>query len=269
MKGDTVQDSRAPREGRGSGSSKFHLGAASLLVLVSGLAASSNLVQVRPATPVEIPSYVEWTPDTIEAASGGDVLRGMMLARHCEHCHGAEGFSSVGTTPNLASMNNLALWKQLEDFQARKRESRVMVPISEKLSARDVADVVAYFSEFPVYRDPEDNRVFPQAQISGAHLAMASRLISFGDGTRGIPPCDACHGPVAYKNGAPSLATQNRDYVLNQLEGFASGTRTNDINEVMRTIAGLLSDNERQSLAEYYGAGFGLQPASASGVPKQ
>jgi cytochrome c553 len=239
-------------------------------VLASGLAASSNLVQVRPATPVEIPSYVEWTPDTIEAASSGDTLRGMMLARHCEHCHGTEGFSPVGMTPNLASMNNLALWKQLQDFRTRKRLSRVMVPISEGLSARDVADVVAYFSEFPVYRDLQDNRVFPQAQISGDHLAMASRLISFGDGTRGIPPCDACHGPVAYKTGAPSLATQNRDYILNQLEAFAKGARTNDINEVMRTIAGLLSDNERQSLAEYYGAGFGLQPASAVGSgPKQ
>lgn len=254
------------REISGSGSSRFRLATLCLLVLVSGLAASSNLVQVRPVTPVEIPSYVEWTPDTIEAASSGDAFHGMLLARHCEHCHGSEGFSAAGTTPNLASMNNLALWKQLQDFRTRKRQSRVMVPISEGLSARDVADVVAYFSQFPLYHDPQDNRVFPQAQVSGAHLAMASRLISLGDGTRGIPPCDACHGPVAYKTGAPSLATQNRDYVLNQLEAFAGGTRTNDINEVMRTIAGLLSEDERQSLAEYYGAGFGSQPASAIGA---
>jgi cytochrome c553 len=244
----------------------FCLGAAFSLLLVSGLAASSSLLQVRPATPAEIPSYVEWTPDTMAAASSGNAVRGMMLARHCEHCHGVEGFSSVGSTPNLASMNNLAIWKQLEDFQAHKRQSRVMVPISEELSARDVADLVAYFSEFPVYRDLEDNRVFPEAQISGAHLAMASRLISFGDGTRGIPPCDACHGPIAYKTGAPSLATQNREYILNQLEAFASGIRANDINEAMRTIAALLSEDERRSLAEYYGAGFGLQPASATGL---
>jgi len=222
-------------------------------------------MRVQPATPAQVPSYVEWNNNTIAAASRGDAVRGMMLARHCEHCHGMEGFSPVGSTPNLASLNNLALWKQLKDFQARKRESRVMVPISQELSDRDVADVVAYFSEFPVYRDLQDNRVFPEAQITGAHLEMASRLISFGDGTRGIPPCDACHGPVAYKTGAPSLATQNRDYILNQLEAFASRTRANDINEAMRTIATLLSQDERQSLAEYYGAGFGLQPASASG----
>ena len=247
-------------------SRRLRLAAPVVLLFTCALAAPSNTVQTQAATPAQIPSYVEWTPDTIAAASSGDALRGMMLARHCEHCHGSEGFSSVGSTPNLASMNNLAIWKQLQDFQAHKRQSRVMVPISQALSARDMADVVAYFSKFPIYRDLQDNRVFPQAQISGAHLEMASRLISFGDGTRGIPPCDACHGPVAYKTGAPSLATQNRDYILNQLQAFASGTRANDINEAMRTIAALLSEDERQSLAEYYGAGFGLQPASATGV---
>lgn len=240
--------------------------AAFLLLLASGLVASSNLMQIRPAVPSQVPSYVEWTSSTIAQASSGSALRGMMLARHCEHCHGSEGFSPVGSTPNLASLNNLAIWKQLEDFRARKRQSRVMVPISEELSPADVADVVAYFSTFPVYRDLQDNRVFPQAQITGAHSATASRLVSFGDGTRGIPPCDACHGPVAYKTGAPSLVTQNRDYILDQLEAFASGARANDINQAMRTIAALLSEDERQSLAEYYGAGYGSQPASASGL---
>jgi cytochrome c553 len=71
---------------------------------------------------------------------------------------------------------------------------------------------------------------------------------------------------VAHKIGAPPLANQNTDYVLNQLEMFASRTRTNDINLPMRTIAGLLSENERHALAEYYGAGLGLQPAGASGA---
>jgi cytochrome c553 len=94
---------------------------------------------------------------------------------------------------------------------------------------------------------------------------MASRLIAFGDGTRGIPPCQACHGPVAYKTGAPSLATQNTDYILNQLEAFANGGRTNDINQAMRTISALLTEEERHALAEYYGAGLGLQPGSAAG----
>jgi cytochrome c553 len=235
------------------------------LVLTGGIAVASCLLTVQAAAPDHVPSNVEWTPETTSLASSGSAFRGLMLARRCDHCHGAEGFSAAGWTPNLAGMNNLAAWKQLEDFRAQKRQSRVMAPIAQSLSERDIRDVVAYFAELPIFTDPQDNRVFPQAQISGAHLAMASRLISFGDGTRGIPPCDACHGPVAYKTGAPSLATQNSEYILNQLEAFANGSRANDIDEAMRTIAILLSDDERHSLAEYYGAGLGSQPASASG----
>ncbi len=138
-----------------------------------------------------------------------------------------------------------------------------MEPIAASLSSRDMADVVAYFAALPVFPDPQDNRIFPQAMTESSHSAMASRLITFGDGERGIPPCQACHGPVAYRPGAPSLATQNRDYVLDQLEEFANGSRTNDINEPMRTIAKLLREEERQALAEYYGAGRGLEPSSS------
>jgi cytochrome c553 len=231
------------------------------------MAATSLWLLARGGAPDRIPSNVSWTPETIAAASSGDAFRGMLLAKRCDHCHGAEGFSPVASTPNLGGMNRLAIWKQLEDFQTHKRMSRVMVPIAESLSARDVADVVAYYAKLPVFLDPQDNRVFPQTLTESAHSAIASHLVSFGDGERGIPPCQSCHGPVAYRTGVPSLMTQNGDYLLNQLEGFASGTRANDINEPMRTIAKLLSDDERHALAEYYGAGLGLQTASST-VPK-
>ncbi|MGA8616948.1 MAG: hypothetical protein WB660_00295 [Candidatus Sulfotelmatobacter sp.] len=236
------------------------------LTLLLGVAATSILLRAGDDTLDRIPSYVAWTPETIAAASGGDAFRGLLLAKRCDHCHGAEGFSSVGSTPNLAGMNKLAIWKQLVDFQSHKRTSRVMQPIAESLLSRDVADVAAYYAALPVFPDPQDNRVFPQTQTEPDNAAMAARLITFGDGERGIPPCQACHGPVAYKIGVPSLATQNADYLLNQLQAFANRSRANDINEPMRTIATLLTDDERHALTEYYGAGLGLQPAGASGT---
>lgn len=230
-----------------------------LTILVT-LAASALLLQAGDNPPDRIPSYVAWTPETIAAASAGDAFRGLLLAKRCGHCHGDEGFSDRASTPNLAGLNKLAIWKQLEDFRTHKRLSHTMDPIAASLSPRDEADVVAYYAKLPIFYDPEDNRVFPQSRPDAAHAAIASRLISFGDGERGIPPCQACHGPVAYRPGVPSLATQNGDYVLNQLEAFANRTRANDINEPMRTIAALLTDDERQGLAEYYGAGLGMQP---------
>jgi cytochrome c553 len=162
-------------------------------------------------------------------------------------------------------MDKLAVWKQLEDFRTHKRQSRPMNAIAESLSPRDVGDLVAYYAKLPILNDPEDNRAFPQPQPDSKHAAIASRLVSFGDGERGIPPCQACHGPVGYRPGAPSLANQNTEYVLNQLEAFASGTRANDINMPMRTIAMLLSGEERHALAEYYGSGLGLEPGSSTG----
>jgi cytochrome c553 len=232
--------------------------------LLVALAACALFLQAGDHPPDRIPSYVAWTPETIAAASAGDAFRGLLLAKRCGHCHGDEGFSARASTPNLAGLNKLAIWKQLEDFRTQKRLSHAMDPIAASLSPRDEADVVAYFSRLPVFTDPQDNRSFPQSRPNPSHAAIATHLVSFGDGERGIPPCQACHGPVAYRPGVPSLMTQNADYVLIQLEAFANGTRANDINQPMRTIAALLTKEERQALAEYYGSGLGLQTGTST-----
>ena len=235
----------------------------SLVWGLAGILLASSLVLLASDNPPErIPSNVSWTPDTLATASSGDVFRGMLLARRCEHCHGSEGFSAEPSTPNLAGFDKLAIWKELEDFRSHKRLSQAMGPIADSLSGRDVADVVAYYSKLPVFADPEDNRSFPQSMPDPKDAASASHLIAFGDGERGIPPCQACHGPVAYRPGVPPLANQNADYVLSQLEAFASGRRENDINMPMRTISTLLTDDERHALAKYYGSGLGLEPGS-------
>jgi cytochrome c553 len=237
-------------------------GVATVILAASILAAGSLLLLASDSPPDQIPSYVSWTPETIAAASSGDGFRGMLLAKRCDHCHGTEGFSAASSTPNLAGVGKLAIWKQLQDFQTQKRKSRSMNPIAESLSPRDLVDVVAYYAKLPVFTDPQDNRVFPQSRPDPANAAIATRLISFGDGGRGIPPCQACHGPVAFRPGVPSLSTQNADYVLIQLEAFANRSRRNDINMPMRTIAGLLTEEERHAIAEYYGSGNGYQAGS-------
>ena len=202
-----------------------------------------------------ISSEVAWTLETVKLASGGDPFRGLLLARRCGHCHGAEGFSSEPAVPNLAGLDRLSLWKQLQDFRSGKRRSPVMEPIAALLTTQDAADVGAYFSMLPTFADPQDNRSFPQAIADRARLPVARKLVAFGDGSRGIPPCQACHGPVALAKGAPPLSTQNAKYILNQLGRFAERTRSNDINVAMREIAGRLTAEERAALSNYYGAG--------------
>jgi cytochrome c553 len=212
---------------------------------------------VNSEPPVRVPSNVAWTEETLRAVSGGNAFRGLLLARRCNHCHGEEGFSSVPDYPNLAGLDRLSFWKQMQDFRTGKRSSPVMATISEGLSARDSADLAAYFAMLPTGSDAQDNRAFPQAMHEPSRATMAIRLIVFGDGQRGIPPCQSCHGPVSYVKGAPPLATQNGAYLQLQLEQFSNGYRANDINVRMRSIARQLTAEEKTAVSEYYGAGLG------------
>lgn len=202
-----------------------------------------------------VPSNVAWTAETIAMASSGDAFRGSLIGRRCDRCHGREGFSSSAAVPNLASMDRLVIWKQLDDFRAGKRSSRVMQPIANSLTLQDSADVAAYYWMIPIKPDPQDDRAFPQPLSDPSHAAVAGRLIGSGDGSRGLPPCQACHGPIGFVVGAPSLATQNSSYLLEQLDAFANGGRANDINMRMRSIAAQLTEDERHALAESYGSG--------------
>jgi len=200
---------------------------------------------------------VAWTDETLALISKGDAFRGLLLARRCNHCHGEEGFSAVPVIPNLAGEDRLSFWKQMQDFRSGKRVSPAMQGIAEGFSSTNSADLAAYFSMLPTTSDPQDSRAFPQAMHDPSRAAIAIRLIVFGDGQRGIPPCQSCHGPVGYVKGSPPLATQNGAYLQEQLDNFAGGSRSNDINVRMRSIARQLTEDEKTAVSEYYGAGMG------------
>jgi cytochrome c553 len=250
------QNNRAAATRTGGG--KFRA-AAVLGFAAIGLAAGADLLGQRGATepPVRVPTDVAWTSETLAVISKGDAFRGLLLARRCSHCHGEEGFSAVATIPNLAGIDRSSFWKQMEDFKSGKRVSAIMQEIASQSSEKDAADLAAYYAELPTGSDPQDKRAFPQAMQDASRASTAIELIVFGDGRRGIPPCQACHGPVGSVKGAPALSTQNGGYLLEQLNHFATGDRANDINVRMRSIAVQLTDEEKTALAEYYGAGLG------------
>jgi cytochrome c553 len=180
------------------------------------------------------PSLVAWNEATTVLSSTGNPIRGEFISRRCESCHGVEGFSSRASTPNLAGIDAQYLWKQLQDFRSGKRKSVLMQQIAGALTPRDAADVAAYFAALPNAPDAQFNPSFPQAMHDQSAIEAAQRLLAVGDPTRGIPPCQACHGPLGYVRPAPSLAWQNSGYVLGQLNDFAQGARTNDVNLPMR-----------------------------------
>jgi cytochrome c553 len=215
----------------------------------------------QPQPPLQTPTRIAWTPQTLQQVAAGDPQAGSFVALNCGACHGEGGVSTSGLIPTLAGMDGVVIYKQLDDYRSGKRLWGVMSAIGKALSPQESADVAAYFSRRPGGLVPVGGEGLPQSGRSLRQSDPTIRLVFAGDPLRGIPPCAACHGPGAQKLGAPPLRGQNAAYIERQLAAFAQGMRQNDINEQMRTIAMQLTPKEMQDLARYYGVKRGAQTA--------
>lgn len=191
-------------------------------------------------------SQVRWTPRTLGILAGADVRPGAQLAAAvCANCHGENGVSISPDYPQLARQSAQAIYKQLSDFRSGARYSPIMTPVAKQLTTDQLAEVAAYFA---------NNKAFLGlgARHSDADPA-ADRLARHGDPSRGLPPCESCHG--AHAGGpieAPVLVGQNSEYLERQLKAYAAGGRRNDVYRRMRDVAGKLTPAEMQMLAKYY-----------------
>jgi cytochrome c553 len=184
----------------------------------------------------------------------GDPIAGKEKADagRCLECHGSDGLSEDTRIPNHAGQYAGYLAKQLNDFQSGARQHSVMSVMAEDLDAADIADMAAYFAaQKPMQgRDGSPNRTVP-------HLFL------HGDAGRDIPACAECHGKQGEgrENGDgtvyPVIGGQRKVYLHSQLVGWKLGERHNSRDGVMNRVAGRLSDDEIEALADYLS---GLQP---------
>jgi cytochrome c553 len=66
--------------------------------------------------------------------------------------------------------------------------------------------------------------------------------------------CAACHGPAGRGNplaSYPAIQGQHATYVAAQLKAYRSGARTSDANQMMRSVAARLTDQEIDAVASY------------------
>lgn len=168
----------------------------------------------------------------------------------CAACHGADGNSPIPANPNLAGQHAAYIMKQLHNFQASpdgqpaSRQNPVMNGMAAGLSAEDIKTVAAYFSKQTLKPDvAKDEKLVTEGR----------KIWRGGDLKKGIPACAGCHGvagaglPAQY----PLLAGQHPDYLIAQLKQFRDGTRTNDPEAVMRTIAAKMTDQQMSAVADY------------------
>ena len=222
---------------------------------------ADDVAATEPQPPLRTATQIAWTSGTLREIAAGNAQHGGFIALNCTACHGEGGVSKSGLIPTLAGMEATVIYKQLDDYRSGKRLWGVMGALAKALSARDSADVAAYFASrfggLPAIggaRIPESGRSLRQSD-------PAIRLVFAGDPQRGIPPCSACHGPGGYKIGASALQGQQPAYIERQLAAFTQGMRQNDINEQMRTIAKQLTPEEMRSVAAFYG-GVGVMRAA-------
>lgn len=79
----------------------------------------------------------------------GDAAAGKTKSGSCAACHGADGNGNIPLYPRLASQHEDYLRKALMDYQSGTRQNAVMKGMAASLSARDVADLAAYFASQP------------------------------------------------------------------------------------------------------------------------
>ena len=187
-----------------------------------------------------------WCQDVAQ----GDASKGQSIAaRVCAACHGPDGNSPTSANPKLAGQIPEYLQKQLSNFKPAsgkkpERENPIMAGMAAPLSADDVRNVAAFFSQ----QSPK-----PGAAKDKEALELGRKLWRAGDLSRGVPACAGCHGAAGagVPSQFPRLAGQYAEYTESQLKAFRSGSRSNDPNRTMRTIAAKMTDADIGAVADY------------------
>lgn len=176
--------------------------------------------------------------------AAGNIDAGRQKAAMCIVCHGPDGNSSNPSWPNLAGQHAEYIIKQLQDYRDGRRKNDQMAPLAMALSDQDIADIAAYYAA----QKPGIGQTRPENLETGAHLYRA------GDVTKGLVACMACHGPTGIGNPAanyPRINAQHAAYTELQLKAFKAEERANDLNGIMRDIAGRMSNDAIEAVADY------------------
>ena len=181
---------------------------------------------------------------TSSALAAGSKEAGQAKAATCSACHGMDGNSVNPEWPNLAGQGEVYIVRQLKAFHAGQRQNLLMSPMAAILSDEDMADLAAYFSSQTVRGGEADPSKFKAGQ----------RVYRSGKVNEQVMACAGCHGPDGRGNapaGFPAIHGQHSTYVAAQLRAYKSGARTTDPNEMMRTVAASLSEDEIDAVASY------------------
>jgi len=188
---------------------------------------------------------VSWDKATLALLDSGNAEHGFKLSKKgkCTRCHGKKGVSDEDDTPSLAGQIRGYVYKELVDYREKVRNSKPMYKATKKLSNQDFADLAAWYA----LQTPE-KMAFPDA--------VAPELTTKGDRKRLLLACSVCHGKEGQgkKVQTPAIAGQKIEYLTDTLMAYKEGDRANDPFGRMQKITKRLTEEEIETLAEYYAA---------------
>ena len=213
-----------------------------LITVFIGMAVLVTLANAEPS------SAVAFDLPTIKLLRSADPVSGEALAKEgkCSKCHGDTGVSDDPDDVNIAGMSSSYLFKQLKDYQDKKRKDKDMYKKVKNLDDSQLADLAAWFAT------QEAGKPSPDRSMT----AEVRKLIEHGDPERLLKACSACHGRKGQGGqfDHPSLTGQNKTYLVDSMTAFQDEDRTNDIYSRMRYVSEVLTEEEIEALADYYAA---------------
>jgi cytochrome c553 len=180
-----------------------------------------------------------------EPAKADPAQAQQIVTKVCAACHATDGNSVSPANPSLAGQHAEYVAKQLADFKGGKsRKNPVMLAMAAPLTPQDMRNLGAYF---------ESQKAKSRVAKDPVLVKLGQQIYRGGILSKGVAACSSCHGPTGAGVPAqfPRLAGQYAEYSTAQLQSFRAGDRANDPNNMMRAIAGKMSDGEIKAVAEY------------------
>ncbi len=167
---------------------------------------------------------------TVERPANGPAGKAAL----CAGCHGGDGVSANTVFPNLAGQHDAYLMEALKAYKSGARSNVMMAATTKALSEADMRDFARHFA----------------AQKLKSAGATAGKADTFAGKAKAVV-CAGCHGEkgVSINPMWPSLAGQQKDYLIVSLKAYRDGTRNNP---VMAGMANGLSDADIDALAGYF-----------------
>jgi cytochrome c553 len=179
------------------------------------------------------------------ASATGNVQAGQTKASTiCLACHSLDGNSVNPEWPSLAGQHEQYIIKQIKAFRAGERVNTLMSPIAMTLTDQEIEDVAAYYS----------TQKIKGQEAAKSKVDLGEKIYRGGIAETKVPACLACHGPNGRGNPAavfPSIRSQHATQIALQLQAYKKGERKTDQNEMMRTVAAKLSDQQIEAVAQY------------------